>query len=942
MNNPALFKLLLPFLLVCATAVKAQQFGGNPPSIKWQQVNTLAARVIFPQGLDTAALRVADVIRRLNPVIKPTIGSKQRQISIVLQNQTTVSNGYVGLAPFRSEFYLTPSQNSLSIGSLPWPTQLAIHEFRHVQQYNNFNIGLSHALKVVFGEGGQALGNDLTIPNWFFEGDAVYNETLVSEQGRGRLPYFFNGYRALWTNGRNYSWMKLRNGSYRDYVPDHYPMGYMLVAYGREQYPATFWKNVTHAAASFDGLFYPFQKAVKKYSGDTYSRFRNKAFDHFKKEFKSDEADSSYQKNQHFIANQQYPAYVNDSTLVYLKTTYREIPKFVLQTGRIEKDISVQDIVTDNYFTYRGGKILYAAYRPDVRWGYRDYNELVVLDVNTGRERRITRKTKYFAPAFSNDGKTIVAVQANTTGKSELHLLDAVSGKLLAVLPNRDGLFYTYPRFYGDGHVISAVRNTDGKMSLVLTDIKTGANKYLLPFSYAPIVYPTVQGDLVYFTKTSGAADKLYALSLKSNQLFAVTGLPQKDAIGFYQPALTPNKLAWVGFTAFGYQINQINNDRIQLSLINNDVAAPLSDIGISRLEKDSATNLLAKVTDTPLPITKYSKAHGLFNFHSLIPNINDPNYSLAIVGENVLNTFQSRLAFNYNRDEGYKRVGYNAAYGALFPYIVAGADYTFDRRSFFKGNSIYYNETDLHAGLQVPLNFTAGKQVTGLTLGSDVYFSRNSFQEAFRSQFKDRQYTYLNNYLSFSNQIQQAKQQINPRFAQSISLNYKTAISSITANQFLATSAFYFPGLAINHSLVISAAHQQKGQSNAIGFSNDFPFSKGYGAENLTNMNKVGLSYHFPIAYPDAGVANLAYILRLRGYLFYDHTHATSNQFTLNGAPFKANFRSAGAAVFFDTKWFNQQSISFGVRYSYLLDPDYFGGNGKNRIELVLPVSIF
>ncbi|WP_432326285.1 hypothetical protein ACRQ5D_19330 [Mucilaginibacter sp. P25] len=36
-----------------------------------------------------------------------------------------------------------------------------------MQQYNNFNVGLSHLLRIVFGEGGQALGNDLAVPNWF-------------------------------------------------------------------------------------------------------------------------------------------------------------------------------------------------------------------------------------------------------------------------------------------------------------------------------------------------------------------------------------------------------------------------------------------------------------------------------------------------------------------------------------------------------------------------------------------------------------------------------------------------------------------------------------------------------------------------------------------------------------------------------------------------------
>src|SRR5258708_39747892 len=229
MKNIKFYLLLL--ITTSAIITKAQEFGGNPPPIKWMQINTPAAKVIFPFGLDSAGLRVANIVQQMNKAIQPTIGFKQRQISILLQNQTTIANAYVGLAPFRSEFFLTPEQNSFDIGSLPWTRQLAIHEFRHVQQYNNFNVGASKVLHVLFGEGGQALGNELSIPNWFFEGDAVFNETLVSDQGRGRLPYFFNGYRALWADGKNYSWMKLRNGSYRDFTPDWYPTGYMLVAY---------------------------------------------------------------------------------------------------------------------------------------------------------------------------------------------------------------------------------------------------------------------------------------------------------------------------------------------------------------------------------------------------------------------------------------------------------------------------------------------------------------------------------------------------------------------------------------------------------------------------------------------------------------------------------------------------------------------------------------
>src|SRR5580704_11950621 len=201
-----LFRLSLFIgMLMWSTGAAAQVFGGNPPSLKWHQLNTDTARIIFPTGLDSVAEEVAAIVHRLSRTTLPTIGHTQRKINIVLQNQTTIANGYVSLAPFRSEFLLTPEQNSFDLGSLPWNQMLAIHEYRHVQQYNNFCVGLSKVFYILFGQEGLAFANSLSVPNWFFEGDAVYQETLVSQQGRGRLPLFLNGYQALWISNKNYS-----------------------------------------------------------------------------------------------------------------------------------------------------------------------------------------------------------------------------------------------------------------------------------------------------------------------------------------------------------------------------------------------------------------------------------------------------------------------------------------------------------------------------------------------------------------------------------------------------------------------------------------------------------------------------------------------------------------------------------------------------------------
>lgn len=941
-------KYILTLLLTTATAIitKAQTFGGNPPSVKWSQVNTPVAKVIFPQGLDSIARSVASIVQQMNSRIQPTIGYKQQKISIVLQNQTTVSNAYVGLAPFRSEFYLTPEQNSFDVGSLPWHEQLAIHEFRHVQQYNNFNVGLSHVLKILFGEGGQALGNELSIPNWFFEGDAVFNETLVSPQGRGRLPYFYNGFRALWAEGKDYSYMKIRNGSYRDYTPDWYPLGYMLVAYGRQTYGNDFWKSVTHDAASFNGGFYPFQRAVKKYSRLSFEAFRQRAFENFKGEFGllTQEGKASFKarenfpnNSKHFDADREYPAFINDSTLIYVKTTYDHAHQFVIKDKRGERALPTLDISIDNYFNYHDGMVVYNTLKPDPRWGYRTYSELVILDINTGVQKRITRKTKYFAPAFSNNGNTIVAVDQTTSGKNELHLLAAENGKLLTAVPNKNHLFFTYPKFYGSDEIVSAVRNAGGKMSLAVIDVKTGDTRYLLPFSYQPIAFPVVRDDTVYFTMTSAINDELRAVDIKTGKLYHQAAYVRTGSIGAYQPAVSDKLLAWVGFTAEGYKINEAPKDGAKWLPAGNN---SLPDFELSALKRDSAADLLPKVKTEDLPVTKYPKFYHPFNFHSLIPNFSDPNYQLSLSGENVLNTLQTDISFTYNRDEGYKDFGFDAVYGAWFPYVTAGADYTVDRKGFYKGSNIYWNETQAHLGLQVPLDLSGGKHYTNLQFGSSLVYSQTHFQQAYQSLFNDRQYVYSSNFISFSNSTQQARKNIYPAFAQSISLRYRSAITSLSAKQFTATGALYFPGLFVNHSLLIGAAFQQKNKNNVISFSNDFPFSRGYEAENLHQMEKLNANYHFPIAYPDWGFANTVYFMRIRGNVFYDYTHA--NDFFTSSAQFKGDFRSTGGEIYFDTKFFNQTAITFGFRYSRLLDDDIFGGVGRNRFELIVPVTIF
>ena len=216
-----------------------------------------------------------------------------------------------------------------------------------------------------------------------------------------------------------------------------------------------------------------------------------------------------------------------------------------------------------------------------------------------------------------------------------------------------------------------------------MIDIRTGAMDNLISPNIVPVGFIAVQRDTVYFTATTGKNDRLYALEIPNKKLFLLKNDTLQNGIGNYEPTVAGNKLAWVSFTAYGYQVHQAYKSAISWHPAD-DFSRTLSDYNISALRKDSAAALLDNINTQPLAVTRYSKAHHLFNFHSLVPDFNDPNYTISLQGENVLNTFESSIYGNYNRDEGYKEIGYNAVFGGLFPYLEGGVDARFDRRGIF------------------------------------------------------------------------------------------------------------------------------------------------------------------------------------------------------------------------------------------------------------------
>jgi hypothetical protein len=917
-------KVLLVFTILCfSQQISAQNFGGFRPRTKWKQINTDTARVIFTPKSEVEAERVATIINRMAATEKQ-IGEQLQKVDIILHSNTTLANGFVTLGPFRSEFFLVPGGNIFQFGNLPWQDLLAIHEYRHVQQYNNFNRGLSKAFGWVFGQGGRALANSLAIPDWFWEGDAVYAETALTTQGRGRMPYFLNAYNSLWKEGRDYSWMKLRNGSLKDMVPNHYQLGYLLTNYGYEKYGDDFWQKVTRDASAFKGLIYPFQRAVKTHSGVNFKTFRNDALQYYSHGVAKRRDDITKSET---VTNYQYPQVIGEDSIVYLKNSYKSLPAFYIRTGDVERKIKLKRISSEDWFSYRNGMIAYTSYSTHARWSLEDYSDIILLNVTTGAEEKIIRRGKYYTPDISPDGNSVLAVHINDSLQSELQLLSR-DGELIKKIKAPAHSLFVHPRFLDANTAIVGIRLPDATMTLQRFDLNTEQGENLLPPTKATIGFTSVSGDKLFFVSSLKGNDDIYSLDLNTKAINKLTA----GQIGFYYPSVSGNQVIYSAFTANGYRlrtdtINNLKGESIQPS----DFTAAVDPVPVAKAE--TSTNLL-KVPTKAFPVSQYRKGTGFFNFHSWTPFTDDPEFGFSIYSNNILSTFANDVSYTYNRNEKSHAAAFNASYAGWFPVINAGVEYTWDRHVPFQGRTLTLNQTEGRIGFSIPLNATQGRMFKVFNLGSNFVINHYTPTGPFKDSVRVNNSNYMHYFGSMAFQLPRARQHIFPKFGLGTGQQVRQRLDE-SGYQYAGTGYVMLPSAFPTHSIVLLGGLQETDTSNII-FTNRFANSRGYNEYFFSRMWRGSANYHFPIAYPDFGFANIVYFQRLRANAFYDHTKVYSSN-KLN----TALLRSVGTEIFFDTKWWNQLPISFGVRYSYLLDEELQGKQKKHVWEFIVPLDL-
>jgi len=921
----------------------------NPPSLKWSHVKTPHFRVIFPKGFDEQGIRVANTLEFIHSAEAKSLGSLPRRISVILQNQSAISNGFVSIFPRRSEFYAMPSQDYNFTGTVDWLDLLASHEYRHIVQYQHALRGFNKAFYYVFGATTFAGLAQVAAPDWFWEGDAVATETAFTRGGRGRIPNFSLVFKTNLMTDREFNYHKQYLQSYKHNIPDHYVLGYHMVSYLRKRTnDPQIWGKITARSWSVPFLPFSFSNAIKKETGlyvtDLYRAMVKDLQSAWKAEqeqfFPSDLTRVPVDRNNTFT-DYLYPHPVEGGKILVMKKGIGDIEQFVLLHGGKEEKVFVPGFINDSgMISANGSVVVWNEYGYDPRWNVRNFSLIKAYDI-TKRKMYVVggKKGRYGSVSISPDQKRVVAVKTGIDYKTSVVILSFPSGAVETEFPNATNDFYSMARWTDDGIGIVALKTSRAGRSVVFLDPSNGSEKELVPPSNENIGYPVLNRNFLLYNSPANGIDNIYAIDLTAGRKYQVTA----SRYGAYNPGVTANgtQIYYNDQTRDGLDVVVIKFDPSQWK--SPDPVLPTASMHSHLVEQEGTGNLFDKIPATELRVKKFSKVRGIFNPYTwgLVVSNDLANATIGISSRDLLSTTKIEAGYTYNINEQTSAYQATVSYQGLFPIIdVSG---TMSNRSVLEtagGNEYQFDwkERTIEAGLRIPLTTTSSRFAGSVSIGNSVGLTQvtnftNSVDTSGRIiEDENRIFReYIDNGRLIFNDIsfhaarflKRSHRDINSKWAQRLIIRHLSTPygGNFDGQLFSATGLLYFPGFARHHSIWTFGAFQHSKivfQNDNYLFQNDIPLPRGHSIGRYQQFYTGSVNYTLPIWYPDIALGPILNIQRLRANGFFDYGSGQSKLVDVTNS-----FSSVGieAKVDINIMRFLPQ-FDLGIRYTKGLDP--------------------
>lgn len=957
--------VILGTLLLGPCSVVAQYYdlGQSPASIRWKQIRTSWNRLVFPENYQGQAIRLMKYLDTIRPIIGYGFRYGPMRMPVVMHTQNFSSNGLVMWAPKRMELIVPPNIETFAE---PWLKQLATHEYRHSVQFNNTNRHFIRGLSYVIGQQGSLIGAAL-LPLWLMEGDAVMAETELASFGRGLQPSFSIDYRGLAgeksdflrehpdgkITGREYRravaeglpvnrWDRFAIdkwfcGSYKDYIPDHYHVGYQIATYSFTRYGENIWDKVADYGSRYPFLIFTTKIALhRNYRTSTNKLFRA-AFDDLERFWDSL---PSRQDNTRIIATPRtsfttYSSPIPSAphTLVALKSDldrYSRIVEIDTRTGT-ERTIRHTGVVSTP-LTMSRGRLLWTEYRPSTLWDQRVNSQLCYLDLATGKSGVVRGERRVLFPV-SLPGGEVARVEYNYDGTY------TIRGKKLACrLPDTisvHGLAWddVTARLYFIGL-------SDGGMWIGSVDDSAEGFSVVKSPAYSTLSNLRAAGGKLYFGSIQSGRDEAHLYDLVTNREYRITS----SRYGSFSPAPFPGggSVATTTYTPQGYLVatRTVRAD----SLVRVEDPRPRSVVNPSRRhwEVDFDIDSVQVDTTSGVEIRRFRKAANMFNVHSWAPLGFDPDgvvgeqslnihLGASLISQSLLNSTFAHLMYAWT-EKGSLLAGRIRYYG-LAPKIEVEAHYG-------GGDQLAYLPTiitsvpgdpdtspdnssgseqiptppgihrpsvvlptvpalkdyfDVSLRLFMPILLDAGYHVRYLT--PDVELSHNNalLYDPIGKDY-DHGMQKLSVSLQYIDNVRMAHRDFLPRWGYAVRLS--SVSDPFNKNFGKLWSAYvrgYLPGVVLHHSLRLRAAYQYQ-HAGIYNYRQKEVYPRGANYD-IAPRRYLGTSidYQFPLCYPDGGISSIVYFKRIRLNLIGDYARYQNHQGRMG------NVYSYGGELIFD-----------------------------------------
>jgi hypothetical protein len=918
----------LCFADVIAPPLPLQDFTQNPNTIVWKQINTEHFQIIFPEEIEKEAQRVAHTLETVYPHVVRSLDKAPRKLPLVLQNQASVSNGFVTLAPWRSEWVMIPGLEPI-FSNTEWLKTLAIHEFRHAVQFGRSLSGFNKFLYVILGEQGQALGANIALAPWYFEGDAVGTETALTNGGRGRLPRFEREIRAILLSGKKYEYDQAHLRSYKNFIPNHYVYGYFYTSKMREKHGDKFLTQLSDEA--IDHSYNPFAiyRAYEKLTGEEFETFYENLmtemaakWEEKKNLIKPSPVYTYPTKEFKTWTNQEYPQPLIDGKILSLKSGLGDIQQFVVTGENGEEEIihypaPIMDMAP---IKLRDGKFAYGEVEVDPRFGLRDYQRINIIDIEAKKVIKSWPKTKWRQPVLSHGGKSLAVVEWNEKQEQIIQVLSVESGKIekALVFPASD-VITSMDWHSADDSLFLMTKDRQDMMGIYKINIERSTIETVLNPSSVSLNGLNVYDDWVLYESPESGIDNIFALNHLTFEKKQITS----SLIGAYAPQVSQGVLYYNEYSVDGMKVVRKEgawNDHYPSS----NSFVPYYE-AIKNYENKG--NLGEKILNNSslFSVDDYNQKKEAFNLHSW--TLLAPPLGVSIIAQgisrDILNntslTFGADYDLNDHTVKGFTSINWNHYYPIFDFGIAYGGRKKEVRLLNGQKTDRHWEEGTAELGVTLPWMKYSGRFLNSASVRFfDSFIKVTNKVTNDRSELSDGALHAPGISFNLSSLSRRSSRDLFPDWGASLNYHGQWANDVSGDNNQgriqSVDSRFYLPGIMKHHSFYHQIGYEKQDDKD-YRFNTRIIYPRGFENDFFKEFSKYSANYTLPLFYPDMDWDGWVFWKRIIANVYYDHLVGTPPF-----AGLETNYSSYGWELMFENHYLRIMylPITLGVRQNF------------------------